>query len=158
MNNKTQQMGFSLIEVLVSLLVLGIGVLGVAALQTTALRYGHDSYLRSVAVLQANSMGDRMRANQNAVTSGLYNSLSGIPSSPPNCSSCSSSDIATQDLYEWNSNNAQLLPAGQGTINNVGGHFDVVVRWDNDRTGATGLGCSGNSSVDLSCVTVSVLP
>ncbi|GAB4223804.1 MAG: hypothetical protein Tsb005_19840 [Gammaproteobacteria bacterium] len=123
-------------------------------MQATALRFNHDSYLRSIAISQANAMADRMRGNQLGVDAGHYNNLSGTPSMPT-CSVCTPADIAQRDLHEWNTTNALLLPAGQGTVSVNGTVFTITVRWDNDRTGATGTGCSGNSSVDLSCVRMS---
>ena len=56
--------GFSLIEVLVALFVLSIGLLGLAALQTTGLRFSHQSYERTQATLQAYDIIDRMRTNK----------------------------------------------------------------------------------------------
>lgn len=147
--------GFSMLEILVSLVVLSIGLLGLAALQTTAMRFNHDGHLLSIAVSQANMMADRMRANKAGVTAGDYNTLSGIPT-PPACTTCSPAQRAQKDLYDWNTRNAAALPSGQGTVTAAGGLFSITVRWDNERTGVTGTGCSGDSSVDLACVTVSL--
>jgi len=110
--------GFTLLEVLVALLVLTIGLLGLAALQASGTRYVHGSYLRSQAVIQAYDMADRIRANLPGVQAGAYTSLSGIPSSPPDClgSTCSPGDMATFDLWQWNTANAALLPAGAGSV------------------------------------------
>ncbi|HLE93281.1 MAG TPA: type IV pilus modification protein PilV, partial [Sulfuricaulis sp.] len=58
-----QHRGFSLIEVLVALLVLSIGLLGLAALQTTSLQYNTGSYFRTQATFLAYDIIDRMRAN-----------------------------------------------------------------------------------------------
>lgn len=150
------QQGFTLIEVLVSVIVLAVGLLGLAALQTTALRFNHDAQLRSIAVLQVNTMADRMRANKVGVTNGNYNALSGIPTSTPSCTSCNPSDIAQRDLYQWNSTNNQVLPGGTGTVTVNGNLHTITIMWDQDRTGATGTNCSGNTQVDLTCVRLSV--
>lgn len=150
--------GFTLMEVLVSVFVLAVGLLGLAALQANVVKYNHSAELRSLAVLQAEAMIDRMRVNQTGVAGGVYNNLSGIPSSPPDCTSstCTMSQIATRDLYDWNAENARLLPAGQGTTVGNGSLFTVTVRWDNGRTGAVGTDCSGDLNVDLSCLIVGV--
>ena len=147
--------GFSLVEVLISVLVLTIGLLGIAALQANVIKYNHSAQLRSIAVYQAANMIDRMRANVAGVNAGNYNNAQGIPSAP-SCTSCSSSETAAKDINAWNTDNAALLPAGQGTVTGNGTVFTVTVRWDNDRTGATGTNCSGNSQVDLSCVIMGV--
>ncbi len=74
--------GFSLLEVLIALLVLSIGLLGLAGLQGTGLRYNHSAYLRSQATFQTYDMADRMRANLRGVQQGDYNNVSGIPTDP----------------------------------------------------------------------------
>ena len=56
--------GFTLVEVLVALVVLSIGLLGVAALQLTSLRSNHSSAMRSQATFLAYDIIDRMRANR----------------------------------------------------------------------------------------------
>lgn len=156
MTHRCTQQGFTLIEVLISVLVLSVGLLGLAALQATAIRFNDSAQLRSMAVFQASNMIDRMRVNLTGVKAGNYNNLSGTPSNAPSCTVCSTADTATRDLYLWNTANAQLLPAGQGVVTGNGSVFTVTVRWDNGRSGVTGTNCSGNVTVDLSCVVMSV--
>jgi len=151
----SQQHGFSLLEVLVSIVVLSVGLLGLAALQMNSVQYNHGAFLRSIAVSQVNDIIDRMRANQTAVDAGNYNALSGVGSAP-SCSACTPEEIVQKDLFEWNANNALLLPTGQGTVTAAGNLFNISVMWDNSRNGATGTNCSGDLSVDLTCLTVSV--
>lgn len=62
--------GISLIEVLISVLVLGVGMLGIAAMQATALRNSQSSLERSQAVIQVYTIFDAMRANSEVATSG----------------------------------------------------------------------------------------
>lgn len=149
------QNGFSLLEVLISVVLFAIGLLGLAALQLNLIKHNHSAYLRAIAISQTNNIVDRMRANYAGVQSGHYSSLSGTPSNP-NCTVCTASQIAQRDHHEWNTNNAQLLPSGQGTIVRSGNQHVVTLYWDNDRTGAAGLNCSGNSEVDLTCFIVTV--
>jgi len=145
--------GFTLFEVLISVLVLSVGLLGLAGLETAGQRDNHSAYLRSQAVLMAYDMVDRMRANMGGVTAGDYDSISGIPSDPGCLSSgCSAAQMAQYDAYEWNTQLAQLLPSGQGKVAKSGSMFTVTVMWDDDRSGATGTGCGAG---DLKCLTVS---
>ncbi|MDI9239897.1 type IV pilus modification protein PilV [Lysobacter sp. LF1] len=65
--------GASLLEVLVAVLVLAVGLLGVAALQATALRNNQSSYERSEAVILSYAMFDVLRANRAAAIAGDYN-------------------------------------------------------------------------------------
>jgi type IV pilus assembly protein PilV len=111
--------GFTLMEVLIALVVLSIGLLGLAALQATGTRNIHTSYLRSQAVVQAYDMADRMRSNLQGVSAGYYSDLSGIPTSPPDCTStqCNPEQLAELDLAQWNIANRDVLPGpGAGTV------------------------------------------
>lgn len=150
-----KQQGFSLLEVLISVVILAIGMLGVAAMQSAAIRYNHSAELRSLSVVQINNMIDRMLSNSQGRMSGFYNHASGIPSKP-NCTNCSSAQVAQRDIHEWNRANQNLLPSGQGSIIQNTNRFIITIRWDNHRSGATGLGCSGDLDVDLACTTMEV--
>lgn len=147
--------GFSLLEALIGIVLFAIGLLGLAALQLNLIKHNHSAYLRAIAISQTSNLIDRMRANYAGVQAGHYSTLSGIPSHP-NCTICTASQIAQRDHHEWNSNNAAFLPSGQGTVVRSGHRHVVTLYWDNDRTGAAGLNCSGNSEVDLTCFTVAV--
>ncbi|MHB8727921.1 MAG: type IV pilus modification protein PilV [Sulfuricaulis sp.] len=134
--------GFSLVEVLVSLLVLSIGLLGLAALQTTSLRFNRQSYQRTQATLQAYDILDRMRANTLGRQAGNYDSVSPAgyrPASPPTtCTSspgCSPSDMALYDIDQWNLANSQLLADGAGEISTTGAVRTITITWkENDVT------------------------
>lgn len=114
------QSGFTMIEVLIAVLVLSIGLLGLAGLQAASLRNNHSAYLRSQATLLAYGIGDRMRANQAEVAGGTgYNmSAYSIPSAVPACNSggCSPANMAQNDLYEWETTLARELPNGKGVV------------------------------------------
>lgn len=129
------QYGFGLIEVLISVVVLAVGLLGIAGLQLTMIRDNHAAYMRSIAIAQTSNMMDRMRANYEGVKAGYYNNISGTPGDP-NCSPCSSSQLAQLDAHEWNTQNAQLLPSGQGTVLGGGSQFTISVCWDASRSGS----------------------
>jgi type IV pilus assembly protein PilV len=117
--------GFSLIEVLVAIVVLAIGVLGVAALQTTSLRQGQGSMQATQAMALAYDYADRIRANPCGAYQGLYEmEQSSLPSSssPPTActsssASCNASDLAAWDRYDWYVNHLQKeLPANSTAI------------------------------------------
>ena len=121
--------GFTLIEALVALLVLSIGLLGVAALQLSSLRSNHSSSLRSQATLLAYDIVDRMRANQAAANAGAYDiALATTPSG---------GTVASDDLVRWKQNLSNTLPAGNGAVarSGAGGatKFTVTVQWDDSR-------------------------
>lgn len=156
MVGKRKQRGFSLMELLVSLTIISIGLLSIVAMQTTSLRHSHSAEMRSVALAQAYSMVDRMRANRTGVQSGNYNNLAGTPTDP-GCAPCTPGQTAQKDLFEWNTINTQRLPNGQGRVTGNNSVFSITVMWDNERTGATGTACGGNPSDDLTCVTIQVI-
>jgi type IV pilus assembly protein PilV len=156
---KHTQQGISLVEILITVLVFSIGCLGLAGLHITSMRGNQSAYYRTVAMLQAYDMADRMRANQAGVALGAYNNMAGAPDDP-GCidAGCSAEELGSYDLYDWNSTNATLLPLGQGTV--VAGEVDwiITVRWDGNLVGATGTGCNTAVATDLLCLTLSVRP
>ena len=100
------QAGFNLIEVLVALLVLAVGLLGLAALQNFSLNATHQSYQRTQATIVIQEIIDRMRANPAASLTGQY-TLAAYTRTPPsyatNCAtlSCASNDLANYDMAMW---------------------------------------------------------
>lgn len=155
MVKKGKQHGFSLLEILISAVILAVGLLGIAALQARAVRDNHSAQLRSTAISQINNIIDRMQSNYAGVKAGSYNSIVGTGSAT-SCTTCTSSQIAQRDIYQWNTENAQSLPSGRGTVTRNGDRFTITIFWDNDRTGALGTGCSGNTNVDLTCLRMEV--
>ncbi len=134
--------GFSLLEALITAIVLAVGLLGMAGLQGRTLGSNHSSYLRSQAVIMAYDMMDRMRANrQAAAVNGNYSRAFGDSAPTKDCetSACSSSDMADADEMEWVAT-VQTLPGGDGaySVNAATGVATVSVRWDDMRTGNTG--------------------
>ena len=125
--------GFSMIEVLISIVVMSIGLLGLAGLQATGLRNNSGANLRSLATMQVYDMSDRMRANAAGVTAGLYDDISGVGSSTTcaiKVGGCSTVQMAQFDKYMLNSNNAALLPNGTGTVKRgATGLFTITVSW-----------------------------
>jgi len=115
-----RQSGFSLLEVLIAVLVLAIGLLGLAALQTTVLRSNHSANLRTQATLLAYDMTDRLRANMAGFELGYYNKAT---AQDHDCvwdgsvaDSCSANQMAQNDVSEWNAAVARGLPQGLGVV------------------------------------------
>lgn len=118
--SKRNQQGFTFVEVLMAVLILGIGLVGVAGLQSIALGMNHGSYLRSQATLLAGDIADRMRANPVGVDNGAYD-MGGGASAAENtdCESvtgCNTGALAGHDLYEWTQRVAAVLPNGQAIV------------------------------------------
>jgi type IV pilus assembly protein PilV len=101
------QAGFSLLEVMIALVVLAVGLLGLAAMQSFSLRYNNQSYQRTQATAAIQDMADRMRANPEGVRAGVY-TLSPATNIPPtagtNCyaAAClTASAMASFDMNQW---------------------------------------------------------
>lgn len=127
-----RERGFTLIEVMVAVIVLSIGLLGLAALQTTGLRNNHSAYYRSQATFLAYDIADRMRANRAAAIAGNYDLvLSATPSG--------GSTLAAADQVEWIDSLGTILPGGDGSIavNSASGAATVVVQWNDERAGGS---------------------
>ena len=156
--------GFTLLEVLIAIVVLSIGLLGLAGLQAAGLRNNNSAYMRTVATQQISDMADRIRANPAGRTAGDYNAIAGIPANPGCIASvggCTPLQVSAFDAFEWNTNNAALLPTGQGTVIPdpvTPNRFIITVMWDDARTGAVGTACGGVPAVDLTCFVMRVQP
>ncbi len=130
----SRERGVSLIEVLVSVVVLSIGLLGVAAMQSVALRGGQGSLESSQAVIQTTSILESIRANQ--ANAAAYNTAGLV------CTAGSAGTLAQNDLREW----ILSLKATMGTMGDAttcGGirgcpaNCEITVRWNDQRAGGS---------------------
>jgi type IV pilus assembly protein PilV len=149
--------GFTLIEVLIAVLVLSIGLLGLASLQANGMRSNFTAYARSQAVILANDMADRIRANPTAAA--LYNNIN-APAGDPGCTAadCTAAEIADHDTAVWYTNLQNALPNGTGTVTGNGTVFTVSVMWDEDRNGAVGAGCGPLVQATPGCFSTTFIP
>ena len=125
-----RQRGFTLMEVLVTMLVLGVGLLGLASLQAQGMKFNHDAHVRSQATTLATAIMDQMRANRANATAYTQN-----PDPNLNCNP-SVAGVA-MDLRCWHNSISgdpdtgleNVLPSATGTIAANGTMFDVTIRW-----------------------------
>jgi len=128
--------GVSLIEVLVSVVILGIGLMGVAAMQSVALRGGQSSLETSQAVMQTNAIAEAMRANR--INAASYNTGGML------CAAGTGGTLAQNDLRNWLVNlkanitkdSTETTTCGQ--ISNCPDNCEIMVRWDDRRAGGSG--------------------
>ena len=151
--------GFSLVELLVAVLILAIGLTGLAGLQISGIRNNQTAYYRSVATQLAYDMADRMRSNQAGVAVNLYqNGTPGTSNSTCETGTCTPAELAAYDLKRWNDELSAKLPSGKGivcldstpdigdssnpsaTCDGVGNIYAVKVWWDDNRSGTTNQG------------------
>ena len=154
MKKQYQHQGFTLVEILIAVVILSIGLLGIAGIQLKGIRSNFSSALRSQATLLANDIAERMHANPGGATnpqlSGVNTNYSKIDSNfldcdsatppAPYCSntssttgtSCNTAQIATFDAYTWicGSNATDgitnLLPQGKASISCTDGDVTDV--------------------------------
>lgn len=113
--------GFTLIEVLVALVILSVGLLGVASMQLYGLRGNNSAYLRSQGLQYAYEVLDMMRANRtNAIsTTASTNYVIAAGEDP---ATIGKTGVTLDDLQEWlaglngTTNGNSGLPGGQGAI------------------------------------------
>jgi len=138
--------GFSMIEVLITLVILAFGLLGLAGMQSIGLKNSHSSLVRSRAVVIGYDIIDRMRSNCSKALVGDYNIAltAGAPSSP--------TTMAQKDLAEWKTTIASNLNTGKGSVAVDAATLfaTVTIQWDDSR--ATGGSASQTVTV------VGVLP
>jgi len=132
-----RQKGLSLIEVMITLAVFSFGLLALAALMASGLKYNTSALHRSYATSQAYDMADRMRANRLGLDAGYYNDLS-ESDTDPDCieSGCTPEQMAHYDTWQWNTDNARLLPEGAGTVSlksSDSGIYTITIAWNDDR-------------------------
>jgi type IV pilus assembly protein PilV len=140
--------GFTLLEVLIALLVLSIGLLGLAALQTSGLRSNQMATMRTLATQIAYDMTDRMRANTTGMTNLEY--VIATDETP----AASPATTAEIDLTEWRAQVARL-PGGLSSITRSAGPpvtHEITVYWDEERKGAVLGGCPPADNTELRCL------
>jgi type IV pilus assembly protein PilV len=112
--------GFTLVEALVAMVVLSIGMLGIAALGIESLRASRAALVRTEAVTLATDMADRIRANRDA---GAAYAGAAADAANLECEAggagCSPAELAAHDLFIWGDAIAEALPGGAGTVTHV---------------------------------------
>jgi len=149
--------GFTMVEVLVSVVILAIGLLGLAGLQARNLQFNYSAYERSQATLLAYDIIDRMRANLGQAVAQNYRIL--LNQAPPvdsqSCqaagANCNAAALAAYDLSQWkcslgrfgvngiaasgNCGNTQgALSQGDGSVTFNGNLVTVTITWIDDRS------------------------
>jgi len=131
-----RQYGVGIIEILVAVLVLSIGLLGLAGLQMRTLRNSQSALERGVAVMETHAIADAMRADRLKATTAPYVYNIAIGAAAPVAGATFSSKI----LAGWRANLIALLgDEATGSVNCNGALCVVVIRW-NDSRGSAGLG------------------
>jgi type IV pilus assembly protein PilV len=123
--------GFTLIEVLIALIIMSVGMLGIAGLYVHSMQAGRTSMFRHHAVTLAGDVADRIRANPRA---GAVYALAGADN---NCVAagidCSAAEMAANDVFLWEAQADQTLPNGDVTVVFDNGvvppTYEITVTW-----------------------------
>ena len=123
--------GFTLIEVLIALIIMSVGMLGIAGLYVHSMQAGRTSVLRHNAVTLAGDIADRIRANPRA---GAAYALAGANN---NCVDggvdCTIGEMAANDIWLWDQQAATTLPNGQVNVvfNNgaIPPTYQITITW-----------------------------
>jgi type IV pilus assembly protein PilV len=123
--------GITLIEILVTIVILALGMLGLVGLQANSLRYNLGAYQRTQATFLAYDIIDRMRLNQSAAYNGDYNTLYATAQN-------ATDTLAESDLTVWKASLDDTLTDGEGQIDctTTANVCVVSVRWDELRQGS----------------------
>lgn len=143
------QSGFTLIEVMVSVLVLLVGLMGVMGMQLLSLQTNQSAYFRSQAVYIGSEILDAMRANPTVADNylGVFpddgGGASTVPTSPgcaDSAGGCTQAEAAQQDLREWAAHFSDVfavgaanfratIPEGRAAITATDNEYTVEVSW-----------------------------
>jgi len=127
MNIMRKQNGFSMLEALVTLLIVSLGLLGIAGIIANSLKVNQGAQIRSQASWLANDIIDRMRANRTTAEGGAY--------VLDDCADAPAADgvVANDDLSQWCAAVAAALPTGTGAVALDANKVTVTVQWDDTR-------------------------
>lgn len=162
-----KQYGFSMIEVLVSLVVAGIGLLGLSGLQVASMKGASNAHSRNVASMIAFEMSEKMRANPAGLAGGFYNNSENCSVWVRDCyrNVCNPQEIARFDAkaLRCGARNigtgegvVTLLPNGTMAITCVGGCaqanavHNITVTWTELNTHQDQAGAASNQTITLS--------
>ncbi len=133
MKNFRKQQGSSLLEAMISLFVLGVGVLGVLALQTKSLRFNQQAYIYSQAVFLANELVEHIRINSDHAALYVKEESSSHTGSS-DCigagSACTPTQIKDWNLSSWYTSMSERLPNGKAAIDYDGDNVTITISFD----------------------------
>lgn len=142
MTDLRKSKGFSLVEVLITLVIMSVGMLGIAGLYVHSMQAGRTSMLRHHAVTLAGDIADRLRANPTA--GAAYAAAAGadndcVPMGATVVVNCDVASMAAHDILLWQAQALDFLPPmADGTqqvvvVFNAAAlppSYNITVRWD----------------------------
>ena len=175
------QNGVGMAEVLVSIFVIALGILGLTSMQANAKRGSYDALQRSIATSLTRDFVERIRSNPSSASLAVYGAINNIggntiTSEPtPNCktANCTPAQLAAHDIWEWeqaldgasethNSSNAGGLVSPSACVTHASGVVLVAIAWkgSNGKINPNGSSCGqglskyGTNEVDRQLILV----
>ena len=137
LTSSTRQHGFSMLEILITLVLIAVAMLGTAGLQLNAMRLNKGSQLRTQVIFLASDITERMEANKAQAVAGTYAAplTSVVSLAGTNCetAACDGTALAAWDINRWGQSIAVLLPQSSWSITRVtAGNpstYNIVINW-----------------------------
>src|SRR5688572_8922318 len=137
--SRARQRGITMVESLVALVVIAVGMLGIAGLYLSSMQASRSAKLRSHAVELASSIADRIRANRDAAAAYGTDSYGGEPATQ-DCDTklCTAAQLAQDDLARWIEDIRATLPGADAVTGTVtvtdrarpeSDNYVIVVNW-----------------------------
>lgn len=123
--------GFSLLEVLITIVIMAFGLLGLALLQTMNLRFTQSANHRTIATNLTYEVLDLVRANQSLKRT--YNETALVSGGTPTACNIAPSFDPAPNLARWHCQVSLALPGGQSRVQVVGNVATVTIRWTDAR-------------------------
>lgn len=138
------EQGFTMFEMLIALLILSIGLLGIAGLQSKGQQANYEAYVRTQATMMAYELMDRIRLNPDpdGTGTGAYATADlSAETMTTDCdaASCDKVKLRAYDLVKWRDMLAERIPGGVGTVTTVNRSSDgigadwryqITITWD----------------------------
>jgi len=142
------QRGFSMLEILITLVIVAIALLGTAGLQIYAMRVNQSGQFRTQAIFLASDIAERMEANKAAAVTGNYalalTSVSSVAATDCAAAACNSANLANWDLSQWGIAIANLLPQATWSVTQTAAGnpstYNIVIGWTDRSTSKTSHG------------------
>lgn len=166
----TKQHGFSMVEILITLVIVATALFGTAGLQVYAMRMNQGGQFRTQAVFLASDIAERMEANKAGAVANpggyVVASTSTASVAAVDCAStvCTPADLASWDISQWESaivslalpqaswqiTQTQAIPANPANNTLASSTYQIVIRWTDRRADTTYAANDPNSSVGIS--------
>lgn len=139
---RERQRGFSMIEVLVTMLIISLALLGTSGMQAYSMRLNQGGQFRTQAVFLVADLAERMEANRATAVAGGY--AIATPSADTDCYAayCTGAALAASDVFKWQAAVAAALPQGQAAppVQTIAGNpstYTITVSWVDRREDTT---------------------